>query len=152
MCHFTPELHLILNDFSSFSVGKGQFKEAPGVMLTSPPIKDSQEVWNKYKVQIWPVLSEFFPFSLLKSQSRKFPKNISSLRRIPGFLTPRNTANKFFQHASGVPKPQWPLQEAWTQHTWKQQVCWEWYQNISMQSATEGQFPHIAPTPFNSTN
>lgn len=35
-------------------------------MLTSRPIKDSQEVWNKYKVQIWDMLSESFPFSLLK--------------------------------------------------------------------------------------
>lgn len=116
MCHFTPDLHLILNDF--FSVGKGQFKEALGVMLTSLPIRDSQEVWNKYKNQIWPTLSQFFPFSLLKSQSRKFPKNISSLRRIPGLRTPRNTVNKLFQHVSGVPKPQCPLQETWTQHRW----------------------------------
>lgn len=103
----------------SLFVGKGQFKEAPGVILTSPPIKDSEEVWNKYNIgQIWPVLSQFFPFSLLKSQIRKFPKNISSHGRIPGLCTPRNTVNKLFQHVSGVPKPQCPLQEAWTQHRW----------------------------------
>lgn len=61
MCHFTLELHLILNYSSASSPGKGQFKEASGMMLTSHSIKDSQEVWNKYKVQIWDILSESFP-------------------------------------------------------------------------------------------
>lgn len=145
MCHFTLELHLILNYFSASSLRKGQFKEAPGMMLTSPPIKDSQDVWNKYMVQIWPILSEFFPSSLLNSRSGKSPKNISVLRRLSRLLGPRNTVNELLQHASEVPKPQCPLREAWTQHRWKQQVCWEWHQNISMKSATEGQFPCLAP-------
>lgn len=137
----------------SLFVGKGQFKEAPGVILTSPPIKDSEEVWNKYNIgQIWPILSQFFPFSLLKSQIRKFPKNISSHGRIPGLCTPRNTVNKLFQLVSGVPNSAHCRKPEHSTDGWKQQVCWEWDQNISMQGATEGQFPHLTPTPFNSTN
>lgn len=67
MCHFILELHLISNYLSSSSsLRKGHFKKASGMILTLHPIKDSQEVWNKYKVQIWDTLSEPFFFSLLK--------------------------------------------------------------------------------------
>lgn len=66
MCHFILELHLILNYFSASSPRKGHFKEASGMILTLHPIKDSQEVWNKYKVQIWDILAEPYSFSLLK--------------------------------------------------------------------------------------
>lgn len=116
MCHFTLELHLILNYSSASSPGKGQFKEASGVMLTSCPIKDSQAVCTistiRNKVQFWDILSDSFPFSLLNSQNGKSPKNISLLRRLPGLLGPRNTMNKVFQHASEDPRPQCPLWEA----------------------------------------
>ena len=74
MCHFTLELRLILNYSYASSPGKRQFKEASGMMLTSTPIKDSQEVWNKYKVQVWDILSESFPFSVLNRQSGKSPR------------------------------------------------------------------------------
>lgn len=146
MCHLTLELHLILNYSSISSLGIGHLKEASGMMLTSCPIKDSQEVWNKYNVQIWDILTESFPFSLLNSQSGKSPKNISFLRRLPGLLGRRNTVHKIFQYASSDdPRPQCPLREPWTQYRWKQQACWEWNQNISMENEAKGQFSYLLP-------
>lgn len=145
MCHFILELHLISNYLSSSSsLRKGHFKKASGTILTLHPIKDSQEVWNKYKVQIWDILSE--PFFLLppESQSGKSDKNISLLRRLTGLLGPRNTVNTVFQQASEHSRPQCPLWEVWTQNGWKQ-VSQEWDQNSSMESASQGQSPHLLP-------
>lgn len=145
MCHFILELHLISNylSSSSSSLRKGHFKKASGMILTLHPIKDSQEVWNKYKVQIWDILSE--PFFLLppESQSGKSDKNISLLRRLTGLLGPKILWTRFSSKHLSIPD-QCPLWEVWTQNGWKQ-VSQEWDQNSSMESASEGQSPHLFP-------
>lgn len=124
MCHFILELYLILNYFSASSLRKGHFKQASGMILTLHPIKDSQEVWNKYKVQIWDIIWTLFLLPP-ESQSGKSDKNISLLRRLTGLLGPRNTVKIIFQQVSEHSRPHCPLWENWTRNGWKQ-VSQEW--------------------------